>query len=88
MSTDVPPEFESFVSSLIARRRFLSEHEVLSEGLRLLQARESLAEEVQRGAIKLKADSVSTDLRRSRSCETASQAKVSHRHASYLRVVK
>ena len=49
MSTDIPPEFEAFVSSLIARRRFLSEREVLSEGLRLLQAKESLAEEVQKG---------------------------------------
>jgi putative addiction module CopG family antidote len=49
MSVDVPPEFQSFVASLIARRRFLSEHEVLVESLRLLQARESLAEEIQKG---------------------------------------
>ena len=41
MPTDIPPEFQSFVSSLIARRRYLSESEVLSEGLRLLQARET-----------------------------------------------
>ena len=49
MTTNIPQEFESFVASLIARRRFLSEKEVLAESLRLLQARESLADEVQRG---------------------------------------
>jgi antitoxin ParD1/3/4 len=49
MTIDVPQEFQSFVASLIARRRFLSEHEVLVESLRLLQARESLAEEIQKG---------------------------------------
>ena len=49
MNIDVPPEFESFVASLVARRRFLSANEVLAESLRLLQARESLAEEVQNG---------------------------------------
>ena len=49
MTIDVPQELQSFVASLVARRRFLSEHEVLAESLRLLQARESLAEEIQRG---------------------------------------
>ncbi len=49
MTIDVPQEYESFVASLVARRRFLSENEVLAESLRLLQARESLAEEVQMG---------------------------------------
>ncbi len=49
MAIDVPQEFESFVASLVARRRFLSEHEVLVESLRLLQARETLAEEIQKG---------------------------------------
>ena len=49
MTIDIPQEFESFVASLVARRRFLSEHEVLVESLRLLQARESLAEEIQKG---------------------------------------
>ncbi len=49
MLIDIPQEFESFVASLVARRRFLSEHEVLAESLRLLQARESLAEEIQKG---------------------------------------
>ncbi len=49
MSIDVPAEFESFVESLVARRRFLSTQEVVAESLRLLQSREALAEEVQRG---------------------------------------
>jgi Arc/MetJ-type ribon-helix-helix transcriptional regulator len=49
MAISVPQEFESFVASLVARRRFLSEHEVLVESLRLLQAKESLAEEIQKG---------------------------------------
>ena len=49
MTIVVPQEFESFVASLVARRRFLSEHEVLVESLRLLQAKESLAEEIQKG---------------------------------------
>ncbi len=49
MTIYVPQEFESFVASLVARRRFLSENEVLAESLRLLQARESLAKEVQMG---------------------------------------
>lgn len=49
MTIDVPQEFQSFVASLVARRRFLSEREVLLESLRLLQARESLAEEIQKG---------------------------------------
>ncbi len=49
MQISVPPEFESFVTSLVASRRFLSEHDVLSESLRLLQARELLVSEVQMG---------------------------------------
>lgn len=49
MNIVLPAEFESFVASLVARRRFLSEYEVLLESLRLLQARESLVEEVQIG---------------------------------------
>ena len=48
MTINVPPEFESFVASLVARRRFLSENEVVAESLRLLQARETLTEEVQK----------------------------------------
>lgn len=54
MPADIPPEFQSFVSSLIARRRYLSESEVLSEGLRLLQARETLSEEVRKGFEQIK----------------------------------
>ena len=49
MKISVPLEFESFVASLVARRRFLSENEVLTESLMLLQARETLVEEVHKG---------------------------------------
>lgn len=49
MTVEVPPEYQSFIASLVARRRFLSESEVLVESLKLLQARETLAEEVQKG---------------------------------------
>ena len=49
MKINVPPEFELFVTSLVARRRFLSENEVLMESLRLLQAKETLTEEIQKG---------------------------------------
>ncbi len=49
MNLSIPPEFESFIESLVARRRFLSENEVLIEGLRLLQVQETLAEDVRIG---------------------------------------
>lgn len=49
MSTSIPSEFQSFVTSLIASRRFLTEQEVLAEGLRLLKQRISIVEEVQSG---------------------------------------
>ncbi|MEO8271792.1 MAG: hypothetical protein ABI557_18860 [Aureliella sp.] len=49
MTVEVPPELESFVASLISKRRFLSREEVLRESLQLLQARESLRDEVQKG---------------------------------------
>jgi len=49
MTIDVPQEFESFIASLVVRRRFLPEREFLAESLRLLQAKQSLAEEIQKG---------------------------------------
>ncbi|MCR9115981.1 MAG: hypothetical protein NXI22_03420 [bacterium] len=39
----------AFVRRLVEQRRFLSESDVLSEGLRLLHARESLQQEVAQG---------------------------------------
>ncbi len=53
MSTQIPSDFEPFVKRMVAARRFLSEEDVVSEGLRLLQAKESLREEVQKGFTEL-----------------------------------
>ncbi len=49
MSNQIPVDFLPFVRRMVAARRFLSEEDVLAEGLRLLQARETLREEVQKG---------------------------------------
>lgn len=49
MATDIPSDLLPFVQRLVAERRFLSEGDVLAEGLRLLQARETLRGEVKKG---------------------------------------
>ena len=49
MSAGVPQDMELFVQRMVAGRRFLSEQDVVLEGLRLLQARETLREEVAKG---------------------------------------
>ena len=49
MAADIPSDFLPFVQRMVAQRRFLSEDDVLAEGLRLLQARETLREEVGKG---------------------------------------
>lgn len=49
MNTEVPSDFAPFVQRLVAERRFLTESDVLAEGLRLLQARETLRQEVRLG---------------------------------------
>jgi len=49
MTVEIPSEMVSFVDQLISERRFLSESEVLVEGLRLLQSREILRQEVRTG---------------------------------------
>jgi len=49
MTTAIPPEYAPFVQQLVAERRFLNEQEVLAEGLRLLQAREEVRREVEKG---------------------------------------
>jgi Arc/MetJ-type ribon-helix-helix transcriptional regulator len=46
---DIPADWTHFVQRMVAERRFLSESDVLAEGLRLLQAREALRHEVQLG---------------------------------------
>lgn len=49
MSTEIPSDLAPFVQRMLAERRFLSEEDVLAEGLRLLQAREALRDEVKKG---------------------------------------
>ncbi len=55
MSVDFPSDMEPFVHRMVAERRCLSESDVLTEGLRLLQARESLRQEVRIGCEQLDA---------------------------------
>ena len=49
MSTDIPSNMEPFVQRMVDGRRYLNQQEVVAEGLRLLEARESLREEVAKG---------------------------------------
>lgn len=55
MLPELPSGFAPFVQRMVAERRFLNEGEVLAEALRLLQARETLREEVDRGFTQLDA---------------------------------
>ena len=58
MTVDIPVDLEPFVQRLIAERRFLTESDVLSEGLRLLQAQESLRNAVRQGFAQIDEGSV------------------------------
>ena len=49
MTAEIPADMAFFVQRLVAERRFLTTEEVLVEGLRLLQARETLRQEVRAG---------------------------------------
>ena len=49
MPVQIPNDFVPFVKRLIDSRRFLSEEDVLTEGLRMLYARETLKTEVEKG---------------------------------------
>jgi len=49
MSAGIPHGMKPFVQRLISERRYMSEQDVVTEGLRLLQARETLRDEVSRG---------------------------------------
>lgn len=49
MTTQIPNDYVSFVQRMVGERRFLNEDDVLAEGLRMLQAREALREEVKKG---------------------------------------
>ncbi len=49
MNAEIPTDLAPFVQRMVAERRFLTESDVLAEGLRLLQSRETLRQEVQLG---------------------------------------
>ena len=49
MTTEIPSDLAPFVKRMVAERRFLNEGDVLAEGLRMLQARETLRDEIQKG---------------------------------------
>lgn len=55
MSTGIPQDMESFVQRMVDGRRFLNEQDVVTEGLRMLQARETLRDEVAKGFTSLDA---------------------------------
>ena len=55
MSTGIPQDMELFVQRMVSGRRFLSEQDVVTEGLRMLQARETLRDEVAKGFASLDA---------------------------------
>ena len=55
MSTDIPNSMEPFVQKMVNGRRYLNEQEVVAEGLRMLEARETLREEVAKGFASLDA---------------------------------
>ncbi len=69
MTIQIPSDFGPFVRRLVDSRRFLSEEDVLAEGLRMLQARETLKIEVEKGfdeldrGLGLSIDDVFKDLR-------------------------
>lgn len=49
MSIQIPTDFLPFVKRLVDSRRFLSEEDVVAEGLRMLRASEMLKAEVEKG---------------------------------------
>jgi antitoxin ParD1/3/4 len=53
MTVDIPADLAPFVQRLIAERRFLTEGDVLAEGLRLLQSQEALRAAVRDGFAEL-----------------------------------
>ncbi|MFT5524487.1 MAG: antitoxin ParD1/3/4 [Pirellulaceae bacterium] len=56
MTTEIPSDLVPFVQRMVSEKRFLNESDVLAEGLRLLQARETLHAEVKKGFDQLDAD--------------------------------
>jgi Arc/MetJ-type ribon-helix-helix transcriptional regulator len=49
MSVQIPSDFAPFVKRLVDSHWFLSEEDVIAEGLRMLRASETLKDEVEKG---------------------------------------
>ncbi len=49
MTIEIPSDLKPFVQRMVSEKRFLNKEDVLAEGLRMLQARETLREEVKKG---------------------------------------
>lgn len=49
MNTEIPSDLLPFVRRMVAAKRFLSDGDVIAAGIRLLQARETLRDEVTKG---------------------------------------
>jgi len=49
MSTEIPSDLVPFVKRMVSEKRFLNESDVLAEGLRSLQAKETLRAEMKKG---------------------------------------
>ncbi|MFG0291280.1 MAG: type II toxin-antitoxin system ParD family antitoxin [Rhodopirellula sp. JB044] len=49
MCTEIPSDLALFVQRMVSQKRLLNESDVLAEGLRMLQARETLRAEVKKG---------------------------------------
>ena len=80
MSLEIPVDLAPFVQRMVSQRRFLSESDVLAEGLRLLQARESLREEIESGFRQLDAgQGVSADDVYARAAERIRQVESGER---------
>jgi antitoxin ParD1/3/4 len=55
MATGIPTEMSPFVNRMLAEKRFQTEGEVVLAGLRLLEARETLLEDLKLGLDELNA---------------------------------
>ena len=49
MTAEIPSDLLPFVQRTVSEKRFLNESDVLAEGLRMLQAKETLRAEVKKG---------------------------------------
>ena len=90
MTTEIPSDLVPFVQRMVSEKRFLNESDVLAEGLRLLQARETLHAEARKGFDQLDAGKglfqpkLSTNVRKSEFAKLK-MAKANGNGKRYLR---